>query len=44
MYKKMLVLLDGSKLAEVVFTYAQELSGRLGINLELLHVVHSPGS
>jgi nucleotide-binding universal stress UspA family protein len=38
MYKKMLVLLDGSKLAEVVFKYAQEISGRMGINLELLHV------
>ena len=38
MFKKMLVLLDGSKLAEVVFTYAQELSARLNINLELLHV------
>jgi len=34
----MLVLLDGSKLAEVVFTYAQELSARLNLNLELLHV------
>jgi nucleotide-binding universal stress UspA family protein len=39
MYKKMLVLLDGSELAEVVFKYARELSGRLGIDLELLHVV-----
>ncbi len=38
MYKKMLVLLDGSNLAEVVFTYAQELSGRLCLDLELLHV------
>jgi nucleotide-binding universal stress UspA family protein len=38
MYRKMLVLLDGSKLAEVVFTYAQELSARLNIDLELLHV------
>jgi nucleotide-binding universal stress UspA family protein len=38
MYSKMLVLLDGSKLAEVVFTYAQELSARLNIDLELLHV------
>jgi nucleotide-binding universal stress UspA family protein len=37
-YKKMLVLLDGSKLAEMVFTYAQELSGRLNIDLELLNV------
>jgi nucleotide-binding universal stress UspA family protein len=38
MYKKMLVLLDGSKLAEVVFAYAQELSARLNTDLELLHV------
>lgn len=38
MYNKMLVLLDGSNLAQVVFTYAQELSARLNINLELLHV------
>jgi nucleotide-binding universal stress UspA family protein len=38
MYRKMLVLLDGSKLAEVVFTYAQELSARLNISLELFHV------
>lgn len=39
MYKKMLVLLDGSKLAEVVFTYAQEVAGRLNLCLELLQVV-----
>lgn len=39
MYKKMLVLLDGSELAEVVFKYARELSGRLDIDLDLLHVV-----
>jgi nucleotide-binding universal stress UspA family protein len=38
MYKKMLVLLDGSELAEVVFKYARVLSGRLGLDLELLHV------
>lgn len=38
MYRKMLVLLDGSNLAEVVFTYAQELAARLNIDLELLHV------
>jgi len=38
MYKNMLVLLDGSELAEVVFKYAQELSARLGLDLELLHV------
>src|SRR4030042_402735 len=41
MYKKILVLLDGSKLAEVVFTYAQELSARLNLTLELLHVCSS---
>jgi nucleotide-binding universal stress UspA family protein len=38
MYKKMLVLLDGSKLAEVVFSYALPLSNRLDLELELLHV------
>lgn len=38
MYKKMLVVLDGSKLAEVVFNYAQELSGRLNLCLDLLNV------
>jgi nucleotide-binding universal stress UspA family protein len=38
MYKRMLVLLDGSKLSEVVFIYAQELSARLNLNLDLLHV------
>jgi nucleotide-binding universal stress UspA family protein len=41
MYNKMLVLLDGSKLAEVVFTYAQELSARLNLTLELLHVCNT---
>ncbi len=38
MYKKMLVLLDGSKMSEVVFSYARELAGRLGLDLYLLHV------
>ncbi len=41
MYKRMLVLLDGSKLAEVVFSYARELSGRFGLDLDLLHVCTS---
>jgi nucleotide-binding universal stress UspA family protein len=41
MYRRMLVLLDGSKMAEVVFSYAQELSGRLGLDLDLLHVCNS---
>jgi nucleotide-binding universal stress UspA family protein len=38
MYMRMLVLLDGSEPAEVVFKYAQELSARLHVDLELLHV------
>ena len=40
-YKTALVPLDGSELAEVVFNYARELAGRLGIDLILLHV-YSP--
>ncbi len=40
MYKKMLVLLDGSKLAEIVFIYARELAGRLNLDLDLLSVVN----
>ncbi len=38
MYMRMLVLLDGSEPAEVVFKYARELSERLHVDLELLHV------
>lgn len=38
MYKKMVVLLDGSELAEVVFNYAQEVSARMHVCVELLHV------
>jgi nucleotide-binding universal stress UspA family protein len=38
MYKKMLVVLDGSELAEVVFPCAKELAGSLGIDIVLLHV------
>ncbi len=38
MYKKMVVLLDGSELAEVVFDYAQEVSGRMHVDIDLLHV------
>lgn len=37
-YKKMVVLLDGSELAEVVFDYAQEVSARMDVCVELLHV------
>jgi nucleotide-binding universal stress UspA family protein len=38
MYKKMLVLLDGSQLAEIVFPFAKELAGRLDLDVILLHV------
>ena len=38
MYKKILVPLDGSELAEVVFPYAKELAGRLDLDLIFLHV------
>ncbi|OGO38445.1 MAG: hypothetical protein A2147_10360, partial [Chloroflexi bacterium RBG_16_57_8] len=38
MYKRMLVPLDGSEVAEVVLPYAKELSGRLGVEVILLHI------
>lgn len=38
MYKRMLVPLDGSQLAEVVFPYAKELAGRLDLEVIILHV------
>lgn len=38
MHKRMVVLLDGSEMAEVVFGYAQAVAGRLGLDLELLHI------
>ncbi len=38
MFKKILVPLDGSELAEVVFTHAKELAGRLDIDIILLYV------
>jgi nucleotide-binding universal stress UspA family protein len=41
MYKKILVPLDGSELAEVVLPYAKELAGRLDLELNLLHVCES---
>lgn len=40
MYRKMLVPLDGSELAEVVFTYVKELAGRLDLEVVLLQVCH----
>jgi len=44
MYKRMLVPLDGSELAEVVLPYAKELAGRLDLELTLLHVCEPPGA
>lgn len=41
MYQRMLVPLDGSELAEVVFTYTKELAGRLDLEVILLHVAAS---
>ncbi len=41
MYKKILVPLDGSELAEVALPYAEELAGRLGSEVILLHVCES---
>jgi nucleotide-binding universal stress UspA family protein len=38
MYRKMLVPLDGSELAEEVLVYAKELAGRLDIDVDLLHI------
>jgi len=38
MYKKLLVTLDGSELAEVVLDYAKELAGGLGLDTVLLHI------
>jgi len=37
-YRKMLVPLDGSEMAESVFVYAKELAARLDLELTLLHV------
>ncbi len=38
MYRRMLVPLDGSQLAEETFPYARELAGRMDLDLDLLHV------
>jgi nucleotide-binding universal stress UspA family protein len=44
MYKRMLVPLDGSELAEIVLPYARELAGRLDLELYLLHVCEQHGA
>ena len=41
MYKRILVPLDGSELAEVALPYAEELAGRLGSEVTLIHVYES---
>jgi nucleotide-binding universal stress UspA family protein len=41
MYKRVLVPLDGSELAEVALPYAEELAGRLGSQITLIHVYES---
>ncbi|MFC2024491.1 universal stress protein [Chloroflexota bacterium] len=38
MYQKMLIPVDGSSLSEVVFPYAKDLAGRLGLDIILFHV------
>ncbi len=43
MYKKMLVPLDGSELAEVVFPYIRELAGRMDTDI-VLFLVSSPSA
>jgi len=43
MYRKMLVLLDGSELAEVVFPFAKELAARLNLDVVLLQVYGGMG-
>jgi len=43
MYRKMLVLLDGSELAEVVFPFAEELAARLDLEVTLLQVYGALG-
>lgn len=44
MYKKILVPLDGSKLAEVVLPHVEQLAWELGSSLILLRVVRPPRS
>jgi len=44
MYKKMLIPLDGSELAEIVLSYATELAGRLDLEVSLLHVCEPSSS
>ena len=38
MYKRMLIPLDGTQLAELVIPYAKDLAGRLDLDMIILHV------
>ncbi len=38
MYKRMLVPLDGSEIAETSFLYAKEIAGRMGLDVTFLYV------
>lgn len=42
MYRKLLVPLDGSELAELALPYAEELGGKLGTEIILAQVVNTP--
>ncbi len=42
MFKKILVPLDGSALAEVALPHAEELAGRLGSEVTLVYVSELP--
>ena len=44
MYQRLLVPLDGSKLAEAALPFARQLSGRLGLDVTFLHVCGSDES
>ena len=43
MYEKIVVPLDGSELAELALPYAEELAGRVGSEVTLLHVYETTG-
>jgi len=38
MYKRVLIPLDGSEIAETLFPYAKEISGRMGLDMTFLYV------
>lgn len=44
MYKTILVPLDGSQVAELALPHAEELAGRLGADITLIHVAETPAA